>query len=438
MKKNIKKAKPLKLEKSDMIWNSAAQIIPGGCQTFSKAPFQHVNGVSPKIIEYGKGGYSWDADGNEYIDYMMSLGPNILGYADEKIIKAAETGARLGVVSSLAHPLETKLAKSFVKLVPSAEMVKFGKNGSDVTTAAIRLARAYTNKEKIIICGYHGWHDWYIGSTSRNFGIPKASSDLTIEFQYNNIDSLIEVFNNNKNEVAAVIMEPVNFYEPMDNFLSKVKEVCHDNKSLLIFDEIITGFRMDIGGAQSFYNITPDLSCFGKAMANGYPISAIVGKKEIMKLFEDVFFSGTFGGELVSISACIETIQQIEKRNTIEHINNLGNKLKDGYKHIVRQNNYQYFTDMIGFGWWPEYIFYDLKKNRSLEIQSLFQQEIVRRGILTRAGMFFCGSHTEKDIDDTLLIFEEALYIVNQAIKNDKILDYLDGDVITPVIRTQS
>lgn len=437
MNEFIKKAKALNLSESDRLFADAYKVIPGGTQTFSKAPAQHVSGVSPKLLMRASGCHVWDVDGNQYIDYMMALGPNILGYADEEVNEAAYKGAKLGVNSSLGHPLEAQLAKELVSIIPCAEMVRFGKNGSDVTTAAIRVARAYTGRDKVLVCGYHGWHDWFIGSTSRNLGVPQVVQDLTLEFFYNDIESLLTAFNENPDSIAAVIMEPVNFYEPEDDFLQKVKSITHNNEAVLIFDEVITGFRMALGGAQSHFNVTPDLACFGKAMANGYPISALVGSSKIMSLFEDVFFSGTFSGELVSISAALATIKALEERNTLNHVNRVGLILKEGYNEISHSLGMHHTTEMIGYGWWPEYIFYDEHGKGSLEIQSLFQQEIVRRGVLSRAGIFLCGSHQEADIERTLQIFKEALMIVSEAIRTDNVLNWLDGDVLIPVIRAK-
>ena len=314
----------------------------------------------------------------------------------------------------------------------------FWKNGSDVTTAAIRAARAFTGRDKVVVCGYHGWHDWYIGSTSRDSGIPDTVQDLTLKFNYNDINSLIKTFEENPESIAAVIMEPVNFIEPKDNFLENIKSITRDNGALLIFDEVITGFRMDIGGAQANLKVIPDLACVGKAMANGYPISAIVGRADIMNVFEDVFFSGTFAGELVSIAAAISTINAIEERDTLRHINTLGLHLIQGYNKISEIHSLNKVTEMTGFGWWPKYSFYDCEGKASPEIQSLFQQEIVRRGILTRAGIFLCGAHQMEDIENTLKIFEEALIVVQEAIKTDNVIAWLDGDVIQPVIRAQA
>ena len=232
-------------------------------------------------------------------------------------------------------------------------------------------------------------------------------------------------------------MEPVNFYEPQDNFLGKVRDLAHANGALLIFDEIITGFRMAMGGAQAVYGVEPDLACFGKAMGNGMPISAVVGKAEYMKIFDDIFFSFTFGGELASIAAARATIKALNERNGLAHIASMGKRLKRGYTAVADKLNLNKTTKMIGFDWWPEYLFFDEQGNASREIQSLFQQEIVRRGILSRAGMMISVSHTKDDIDHTLNVFEQALYVVGQAIEQGKVLDWLEGDVIEPVIRSK-
>ena len=435
MKYSAEKATGLSLERGNAAWSETLSLIPGGAQTFSKMPMQHVDGVSPKYICRGKGCYVWDLDGNRYIDYMCGLGPVILGHADSEINHAVFEQMENGISPSLPSLLETQLARKLVELIPCAEMVRFGKNGSDVTSAAIRAARGITGREKVAICGYHGWQDWYIGTTSRNKGVPRAVQDLSLTFSYNDISSLEKLFADHQDEVAAVILEPVNFYEPAGDFLKKVREVTHAAGALLIFDEVITGFRMGLGGAQKHYGVTPDLACFGKAMANGFPISAVVGKREYMEVFEDIFFSFTFGGETASIAAALATIEAMERRNTIDHIRSAGDQLMSGYTEIVAKLGCGAMTRMIGFPWWPEYLFFDLDGKPSLEIQSLFQQEIVRRGILTRAGMMITGAHQVADIDQTLQVFDEALEVVWTAVCDGKVLELLDGEVIQPVIR---
>lgn len=368
IKKKIKKATKLSLNQSEKLWKNTIQKIPTGAQTFSKAPFQHVNGVSPKFLVSGKGCRVIDIDGNNYIDYMLGLGPIILGHANKKISLAVKNAMDLGTCMSLPSYLETELAEQLIDIIPCAEMVRFGKNGSDVTTAAVRAARAIKRKDKIACCGYHGWQDWFIGTTGRNIGVPKSVSNLTLTFEYNNIDLLEKIFNENPDQIAGVIMEPVNFYEPRDNFLDKVKEITHKNDAILIFDEVITGFRMSLGGAQSVYDIKPDLACFGKSMANGMPLSAIVGKSEYMKIFDDIFFSFTFGGELASIAAAKETIKILKETKGLDHIDLIGKRLKDGYNKITEFLKIEYITKMIGFNFWPEYLFFDKKGKNSLEI----------------------------------------------------------------------
>jgi len=438
MNNAVETAQALTLSKTEELWATTISIIPTGAQTFSKAPFQHVNGVSPKLLVKGKGSRVWDADDNEYIDYMLGLGPAILGHADEEINAAVTEVMGQGIAISLPHPMEAELAQVLIDIIPCAEMVRFSKNGSDATAGAVRAARAITKRDKIACCGYHGWQDWYIGSTFRHLGVPKSIRNLTYKFEYNDINTLERIFNKNLNQVAAVILEPTNFYLPENDFLKNVRDLAHSKGALLIFDEIITGFRMALGGAQEYFGVTPDLACFGKAMGNGMPISAVVGKAEYMKVFDDIFFSFTFGGELASIAGALATINAICKRDAIEQIHRMGRRLMDGFNSLVRRNGIADLVSMIGYPFWPEYVFQSVNKFSALEIQSLFQQEIVRRGILTRAGMFISASHTEEDIDKTLSVFDESLAVIKTAVKGGSVLDRLEGEVIQPVIRTQN
>jgi len=281
---------------SEKLLESARLSIPLGSQTFSKSITQLPFGVSPYFAKSAKGSKLIDVDDNQYIDFISALAAVNIGYLDEDITKAVIEQVQKGSIFSLSSELEIALAQKLNEIIPCSEMVRFGKNGSDVTSAAIRIARAYTKKDLVVVCGYHGWQDWYISSTTRNKGIPKDICKLTKKFNYNDIDSLKKIFKENKDNIACVILEPMNIKYPENNFLEKVKEITHQNNALLIFDEMITGFRFGLGGASEYFEITPDLATFGKAMANGYPISAICGKKEYMRMFEEVFFSFTFGG----------------------------------------------------------------------------------------------------------------------------------------------
>ncbi|HUE19460.1 MAG TPA: aminotransferase class III-fold pyridoxal phosphate-dependent enzyme, partial [Stellaceae bacterium] len=273
-------------KKSEELLQRALRVIPLGSQTFSKSFTQYPLGVSPYFIQRGKGGHVWDVDGNEYVDFVNGLCAVTLGYDDADVTRAVKAQLEDGVIFTLPHPLEMQVAEAIVDMVPCAEMVRFGKNGSDVTAAAVRLARAFTGRDHVAVCGYHGWQDWYIGSTARNRGVPEAVRRLTHGFTYNDLESLKRVLTEHSGDVAAVILEPMNSQAPKDGFLEGVKELAHRHGALLVFDEVITGFRFANGGAQEFFGVTPDLACFGKGVANGYPVSAIAGRADIMKLME--------------------------------------------------------------------------------------------------------------------------------------------------------
>ena len=285
-----------KLKKSQQLFKKASAVIPLASQTFSKSYLQYIKGRAPLFITRGQGAKVWDVDGNEYVDFINGLLCVVLGYCYPAVDQAIVKQLKNGISFSLPSPLEYELAQMLIKIIPCAEMVRFGKNGSDVTSGAIRLARAVTGRDEIAVCGYHGWHDWYIGSTARNLGVPKSTRRLTHKFEYNNLESLKMIFKKRKGKLAAVIMEPMNYVEPKGNFLQRVKSLAHQNGALLIFDEIITGFRYHLGGAQKLFGVTPDLATFGKSMANGMPIAALVGKKKYMKKVEDIFYSFTYCG----------------------------------------------------------------------------------------------------------------------------------------------
>ena len=318
---------------SELLLKRALETTPLGSQTFSKSLTQYPRGVSPFFIKKGKGAEVWDVDGNEYIDFVNSLAAVTLGYCDADVDQAVQDQMQNGVTFSLPHTLEIELSEKLIDIIPCAEKVRFAKNGTDATSASIRIARAYTGKEHIAVCGYHGWQDWYIGSTSRDLGVPKAVKALTHKFEYNNIESLERIFQ--QNELACLIMEPMNVEYPQNNFLEKVKELVHNNNALLIFDETITGFRYSLGGAQELFNVIPDLATFGKGMANGYPLSAVVGSDKVMKKVEDIFFSGTFGGETLSLAAANAIIDKYKKVKVIKHFSEIGSYLLEQLNQLI-------------------------------------------------------------------------------------------------------
>ncbi len=423
------------LKRSHALKVAAERVIPSCTQTFSKGPTQFVQGVAPVFLARGEGSHVWDVDGNEYIDYPMALGPVILGHCDPVVTDAVVRQLRDGTTFSLPHPLEIEAAQLLVELIPCAEMVRFAKGGSDATSGAIRVARAYTGRERIACCGYHGWHDWYIGTTTRRRGVPEAVQALTTQFHYNELESLERIFREHPGEVAAVIMEPIGIVEPREGFLQAVRELTTREGAVLIFDEVLTGFRIALGGAQAHFGVTPDLACFGKAMANGYPLSAVVGRREIMALFDEVFFSSTFGGEVLSLAAMIATIRELQRHDVIAHLWRQGRRLQDGYHALAKRAGLEHHTRCVGLPPRTVLTFTDTSGSESLLLKSLFQQECLKRGILCSGAHNLCYRHSDEDITSTLQVYEAALEIVAEAIRANDAARRLEGEPVQPVFR---
>ena len=419
------------INESNMFYKRAIELIPNATQTLAKGPSQFVEGIAPKYLLRGKGSHVWDADGNEFIDYIMGVGPISLGYAFEEVDNAIKSQLEDGITFSLMHPIEVELAELLNQIIPNAESIRYSKTGADVTSAAIRLARAYTGKEKILCCGYHGWHDWYISVTDRNGGIPDNIKDMTFTFNYNDIQSLI---NSIDCDTAAIILEPFVFNEPQNNFLLELREICDRYGIVLIFDEMWTGFRISMGGAQEFFNIKADLACFSKAIANGMPLSILTGKKEIMSLLDkDVFFFTTFGGETLSLAAAKATIEFMQKNNVQDYLWNQGAKLKNGYNEIAMSLKMDY-TRCSGYNC-RTIVSFDSSAGNPLEMKSLIQQEMIKRGILWSGTHNLSYSHSDKDIEYTLKVYKDVLFILKKAVEEKNILKYLRGKAVEPVFR---
>lgn len=422
------------IERSNELYERAKALIPSVTQTMAKGPSQYVNGIAPKYLLKGKGSHVWDVDGNEYIDYNMGIGPLSLGYAysvtDEAIKKQLEDG----ITFSLMHPLEVEVAELIREVIPNAEAVRFSKSGADVTSAAIRLARAFTGKNKILCCGYHGWHDWYISTISRNAGIPEPIKDLTYTFDYNNIDSFVQSL---EEDVAAVILEPVVFEAPQHNFLHEVASICKSKGILLIFDEMWTGFRMAIGGAQEYFGVKADLATFSKAIANGMPLSVLTGRKEIMDLLDkDVFFYTTFGGEALSLAAAKATILEMKNKDVISRLNSIGAILKAGIMDLLDELSIDYIS-ISGYNFRSMVSFHE-KAGNPLHLKSLVQQELIKRGILWSGIHNISYSHSIEDIGYTLGAMEEAFVILDEAVQGKKVLEQIQGTPIQPTFRKVS
>ena len=422
------------IKKSNELYNKALDLIPSLTQTLAKGPTQHINGIAPKYLQRGKGSHVWDVDGNEYLDYNMGIGPLSLGYAYEKVDNAIREQLNNGITFSLMHPLEVEVAELIHEIIPNAESIRYSKTGADITSAAVRVARAFTKREKVLCCGYHGWHDWYVSVTARNFGIPQAVQDLTSTFNYNDIQSVKDSLDK---DTACVILEPFVFEAPKDNFLQELKEVCEANGTLLIFDEMWTGFRISLGGAQEYFNVKADLACFSKAVANGMPIAILTGRKDVMNLLDkDVFFYTTFGGEALSLAAVKATVTEIKEKNVPAYLQKQGNKLKEGYNKIAADLDMNY-TKCSGYDCRTIISFNETAGN-PLELKSLVQQELIKRGILWSGFHNMSFSHSDKDIEYTLGAYKEVLPILKQAVNEKNVAGYLKGKPVEPVFRKTS
>jgi glutamate-1-semialdehyde aminotransferase len=421
--------------KSTKFLYRAEKSIPLGSQTFSKSRIQYPVGVSPLFIDKAHGTYVWDIDGNKYIDLVNSLAAVTVGYRNKIIDSVVRKQMKKGTIFSLPGKLEAEVAELVIKTVPSAEMVRFAKNGSDATAAAIRLSRAYTNRDEIAICGYHGWQDWYIGSTTMNKGVPQAIMNLSHTFRYNDIDTLKNIFTSRLNKIAAVILEPMNSEYPRENFLQEVKDLVKKNGSILIFDETITGYRYSTGGAQLEFGVTPDLTTLGKGIANGYPLSALTGKKEIMKELEKVFFSATFGGELLSLAAAKAVIQMHLDSNITTEIANVGLKISSELEKIIQAYEMSKFLTISGH---PSWKFLNWSGNHEVDASNLktyFMQEMFKKGILVLSTHNNSLSLTEKIADRVINTYGEVILDISKSLSDGSLLYKLQVDPVQPIIK---
>jgi glutamate-1-semialdehyde 2,1-aminomutase len=423
------------IRQSDEWYMRALKVQKPVTQTLAKGPGQFSKGVSPKYLVKGKGSHVWDVDGNEYIDFNAAIGPLSLGYAYPAVDNAIKAQLEDGISFSLMHPLEVELAELIQQVIPNAEAVKIAKTGADVCSAAVRVARAFTGRDKIFCCGYHGWHDWYIGITSRNAGVPEAIQDMTYTFEYNDIEAIRAALDET---VAALILEPFIFQEPAPGFLQELAIVCKENGTLLIFDEMWTGFRIAIGGAQEYFNVKPDLAVYSKACANGMPIALLTGRADVMELFNsEVFSYTTFGGEALSLAACIATINELIDKNVPQYLAEKGALLKDGYNRLAIEFGMDKYTACIGFNC-RTMVTFTPEAGNGLEVKTLMQQEMIKRGILWAGFHNMCYSHTDEDINYTLSAYRDVMPIMKGAIESGNIKSYLKGEVLEAVFRKVS
>jgi len=430
-------APPRSYAASTALLQRAERTIPLGAQTFSKSRVQFPVGAAPLFLTAGRGSRVWDVDGNEYVDLVNGLLCVSLGYCDTDVDAAVRRQLDRGVSFSLATDLEAELAERLVRLIPAAEKVRFGKNGSDATSAAVRIARAATGRPRIIACGYHGWHDWYIGSTTRSKGVPEAVRGLTHSAPYNDLAAVEAHLATHPGEIAALIMEAANVEAPNPGYLAELKALLHRHGSLLIFDEVITGFRFHLGGAQALFGVTPDLACFGKGMANGLPISAIVGRADLMAEFEAIFVSGTFGGEALSLAASIATLDKMEREPVIQTLHSRGRVLAEAVSAEIAEAGLGEVLELKGFDPWRILAVKEQPGASAMAIKTLYITEMARRGVLALGSHNISYAHTESDLAEVVAAYRETLAIIADKLQRGRLVEELETPPLEPVFKVR-
>ncbi|HBR68353.1 MAG TPA: aspartate aminotransferase family protein [Rhodospirillaceae bacterium] len=422
-------------EKSNKMLGRALEIIPTASQTFSKSHLQYPKGHAPMFIERGLGSRVWDVDGNEYIDMVNGLMAVSLGYNDPDVNRAVMEQLSKGICFSLPSELEYELAQLLVEIIPCAEMVRFGKNGSDATSAAIRLSRAYTGRDKVAVCGYHGWQDWYIGSTARHLGVPQPVRALTQTVPYNDLEALENIL---KTETyAAFILEPMNVELPRPGYLEGIRKLTESTGTVLVFDEIVTGFHYALGGAQEYFGVTPDLSSFGKGMGNGMPIGAIVGKKEIMKLQDDIFFSGTFGGEALSLAASIAAIKKMKREPVIKQLWSFGGRLSAAVEKVIAANGLGDVLSLKGLDPWKVLSFSGRGDVSAMAVRTFIQKEMIAQGVLLLSSHNMSYAFTEGDHVAVVSAYEKTLDALASGLKRGTLVAEMGCPVIEPIFKVR-
>lgn len=424
-----------KFDASEAYLERAEATIPLGSQTFSKSRTQYPVGASPLFLVRGKGATVWDLDGHSYTDFVSGLAAITLGYGDPDVDAAVRAQLDDGVLFSLPHPIEAEVAELICDMVPSAESVRFGKNGSDATAGAVRVARAFTGNDHIIVCGYHGWQDWYIGSTARHRGVPATTRALTHAVAFNDLDTVRSILD--QHAVAAIILEPMNTTFPAEGYLEGLKSLAADAGALLIFDETITGFRFHNGGAQALFGVTPDLSCFGKGLANGFPLSAVVGRADVMAQMEEVFFSFTMGGETLSLAAAKATLNKLRAEPVVDHLTSLGRRLLDRLEDEIQAHQ---LGDVFGTAGHPTWSFLTIKdtvESPMMTTKTLVMQELHQAGFLSVGSHNLTYAHTVEDIDALLSTYESILPKIARAARQGTVLDHLTAKPLVPLFKVR-
>ena len=416
------------------------RTVPGGAHTYAKGNDQYPE-LAPEFIVRGSGCHVWDVDGNEFIEYGMGLRAVTLGHCYEAVVEAVRSSLQLGTNFTRPSLIELECAEAFLDLISGADMVKFTKDGSSATTAAVKLARRYTGRDLVALCADHpffSYDDWFIATTTMAGGIPAAVRKESLSFRYNDLDGVRALFNAHPDTIAAVILEPARIEEPAPGFLEGLKAICHEKGSVLIFDEMITGFRWNLRGAQHEYGVIPDLSTFGKALANGFALSALCGKRDLMRLGsrerpdDDVFLlSTTHGAETTALAAALKTMEVFRTEPVVEHLHRQGERLRVGVHAIAERHGVADYVQVFGRACNLLFTTRGPDLRPSQAFRTLFLQETIQRGVIA-PSFVVSYSHSDDDIDRTIEAVDGALAVYARAL-SDGVGKYLVGRPSTTV-----
>jgi glutamate-1-semialdehyde 2,1-aminomutase len=425
--------------KSQDLYKKAKTLIPGGTQLLSKRPEMFLPELWPAYYEKAKGCEIWDLDGNKYVDMItMGIGACILGYADDDVNNAVKAIIDKGCMSILNAPEEVELAELLCSLHPWAGMVRYTRGGGEAMTVAVRIARAKTKKDKVLFCGYHGWHDWYLSANLAEDnaldghllpglaprGVPRALQGSSYPFVYNDTKGFRELLDKYKDEIGVIVLEAIRNTEPEKDFINAIMDASRELGIVFVVDEITSGWRMNLGGAHLLYGMEPDIAVFAKAISNGFPMGAVIGKKLVMEAAQETFVSSTYWTERIGPTAALATIKKMKDKNVSQHLVDTGKKIQEGWKAAAETNGLP--VEISGI--YPLGHFNFIYKE-PLVLKTLFTQLMLEKGFLASTAFYASYAHKEEHVNNYLKAVEETFSFIAQAVKKGNPENYLKGPV---------
>lgn len=426
--------------KGQQLWKKAKTLIPGGNQLLSKRAERFLPGLWPAYYARAKGCEVWDLDNNHYYDFaQMGVGSCVLGYADDDVNNAVIEAIQKGSMCSLNCFEEVELAERLIGLHPWAKMARFARTGGEACAIAIRIARVASNKSKVAFCGYHGWHDWYLASNLGEIsnldgqllpgldpvGVPRQLQDTALPFNYNKLNELEALAGKHPDEIGVIIMEPRRGQEPAPGFLEGVRKIADRIGAVLVFDEVTSGFRINLGGIHLTYGIEPDIAVFGKALGNGFPISAIIGRKNVMDCAQGSFISSTMWTERTGFAAALATIKKMEENDVPKILVHYGERINTGWVKLAKKHGLQIHVSGI-----PPLTHIAFEAMDPLAAQTIYAQEMLAKGYLLGAAVYTTYAYSDQIIDRFIADSDDVFALIKEALKSGNIKKYLKGDVI--------